>query len=66
MGKGFMILVWDSFGSGLVMVNARMLSRGKDIYGNPTNWWSYKSEEEKESKIKELTEGIENFKVIED
>ena len=39
MGKGYWILVWDDFGDGLVLLNARMHSESEDMYGNPRNWW---------------------------
>ena len=39
MGQGYIILVWDSFGSGLVRVNARLHSEDKDMYHNERNWW---------------------------
>jgi hypothetical protein len=39
MGDGYWILVWDDFGSGLVMVNPRLHVEGVDGYGNPRNWW---------------------------
>ncbi len=40
MGEGYSVLLWDSYGGGLVMVNARLLSDGGDLYGNPANWFS--------------------------
>jgi len=65
MGKGFSILVWDSFGCGLVMVNPRVLHDGTfDLYGNPNNWFSYNTDFDKEEKINKLTEGIEHFLII--
>ena len=39
MGRGYWILVWDDWGTGLVMINPRMHIDGKDFYGNPRNWW---------------------------
>lgn len=39
MGKGYSVLVWDGYGAGLVMLNARLLVEGVDLYGNPCNWW---------------------------
>ncbi len=40
MGSGYCVLVWDSFGAGLVRVNPRLVTDGTfDMYGNPTNWW---------------------------
>lgn len=66
MGKGFAILVWDSWGSGLVRINPRLLDNGAtDIYGNPNNWFPYNSEEQKQEIIKELTNGIKHFDIIE-
>ena len=65
MGKGFWILVWEDWGSGLVMINPKLLEDGTlDIYGNPNNWWSYQSNEEKRQKVEELTKGYTHFKVI--
>lgn len=65
MGKGFSILVWDSFGGGLVMVNPRILGDGTlDLYGNPNNWWSYNTDLDKEEKINKLTKGIKHFLII--
>jgi hypothetical protein len=65
MGQGFAILIWDSWGAGLVRVNARLLSKGEDMYGNPKNWWPYKTEDEKTAKIIELTDGLYQFDIIE-
>ena len=39
MPNGYWVLVWDGYGSGLVLCNARLHSEGLDIYGNPRNWW---------------------------
>jgi hypothetical protein len=39
MGDGYWILVWDDYGSGLVMLNPRLHVEGVDSYGNPQNWW---------------------------
>lgn len=64
MGKGFAILVWDAWGSGLVRINPRLLDVGFDIYGNPNNWFSYTSEDERENKIEELTKNIQHFQII--
>jgi hypothetical protein len=65
MGKGFWILVWEDWGSGLVMINPKLLEDGTlDIYGNPNNWWAYQTDEEKQAKVKELTKGYNYFKVI--
>lgn len=65
MGKGFAILVWTAWGSGLVRINPRLLDNGAtDIYGNPKNWFPYSTEEEKEEMIKELTKGVEHFEII--
>jgi len=66
MGKGFAILVWTAWGSGLVRINARLLDDGtKDIYGNANNWWAYSNDAEKNDLITELTKGIEHFEIIE-
>lgn len=66
MGNGFAILVWDSWGAGLVRVNPRLLDNGElDMYGNPKNWFSYKTNAEKERLIEELTIGHKHFMVIE-
>ena len=65
MGNGISILVWDSYGQGLVRVNPRLIINGKDCYDNDCNWFPYKSKEEKEKLISELTKGYAHFKVIE-
>lgn len=39
MGQGYYILLWDSWGGGLVRVNARLYFEGTDVYGNPQNWF---------------------------
>jgi hypothetical protein len=39
MGDGYWILVWDGFGSGLIMLNPRLHTDGVDKAGNPRNWW---------------------------
>ena len=66
MGKGFSILVWDSFGGGLVMINPRIIDDGTlDLYGNPNNWFPYSSNEQKELKINELTKDFEHFTIVE-
>ena len=66
MGNGFAILAWDAWGCGLVRINARLLDDGmKDLYGNPNNWWSYDTDEEKDKLIDELTKDIENYQIIE-
>lgn len=65
MGKGFSILVWDSWGSGLVKVNPRLLTDGtEDLYGNPRNWWPYSTEEEKKEMVSKLTEGIKHYHIV--
>lgn len=51
MGKGFWILVWDDWGSGLNMINPRLYTRGD------RNWWPYQIEAERDSLIQEF--GIE-------
>ena len=43
MGKGYWVLVWDGWGSGLNMINPRLLT---DEKGN--NWWSCPAELEGE------------------
>ena len=66
MGKGFAILVWDKWGSGLIRINARLLDNGlTDIYGNLNNWFPYDNEITKQELISELTKGINFFKIIE-
>lgn len=66
MGEGFSILTWDMWGSGLVRVNPSLVTDGtKDIYGNPVNWWLYKTPEERANKINELIKGLVNWMVIE-
>lgn len=43
MGEnGYIILVWDGYGSGLVRINPRLHSEGTDLHGNPCNWWTCK------------------------
>jgi hypothetical protein len=37
--KGYWILIWDGWGSGLVMLNPRLHSEGVDLDGNPLNWF---------------------------
>ena len=65
MGRGFAILVWDSWGSGLVRINPRLLDNGHtDIYGNPNNWFPCKSEEQKHEMIKELVGDNKYYVVI--
>lgn len=39
MGKGYAILIWDDWGFGLVRINPRLYTRGKDPYGNDNNWF---------------------------
>lgn len=65
MGKGFSILIWDSFGAGLVRVNPRLAVKGLDMYGNPNNWFAYKSDTEKHALISELVEGAKHYRIIE-
>lgn len=66
MGKGFSILVWDDWGSGLVMVNPRIIDDGTlDFYGNQNNWFPYNSDEQKNKKIEELTKGYEHYTIVE-
>jgi len=36
---GYVILIWDGWGCGLVRVKARLLTEGNDMYGNGRNWW---------------------------
>ena len=65
MGKGFSILTWDDWGSGMVRINARLVSHGEDIYGNPVNWFPYRSNQEREDKINMYTIGLPHYKIIE-
>jgi len=65
MGNGFFILIWDSWGAGLVRVNPRLLSIGKDLYGNPRNWFPYKTNKEKEDMVMEMTKNLEYYDVFE-
>lgn len=60
---GYRILLWDSWGGGLVMVNPRFLAEGEDLYGNPNNWWSCDEEITDEEIIKKhkLTEQTHYF-----
>ncbi len=53
MGSGYWILLWDGFGSGLVMINPRLLTDGRDIYQNPNNWFSC-NENTKDEEIVDL------------
>jgi len=41
MGTGYMILLWDGWGSGLIRINPRFYTDGVDMYGNPRNWWAF-------------------------
>jgi hypothetical protein len=43
MGSGYMVLLWDGYGSGLVMINPRFYTKGVDMYGNPRNWFPFHS-----------------------
>lgn len=55
MGNGFAILAWDDFGQGLVRINPRLLTDGtKDLHDNDCNWFPYNTDEEKETKIKNV------------
>ena len=40
MGSGYHILVWGNFGAGLVLLAPGLHTEGKDLYGNPRNWWA--------------------------
>ena len=46
MGEGYWILLWDGWGSGLVMLNPRLHTEGVDCYGNPRNWFPHPEGEE--------------------
>lgn len=39
MGSGYIILVYDGFGCGLIRINPRLHAEGRDKHGNPVNWW---------------------------
>ncbi len=42
MGRGYWILIWDSWGSGLHKVNARLLEEFPNPDSNEaTNWFSF-------------------------
>lgn len=45
MGHGYWILLWDGYGSGLVLINPRLHAEGLDQYGNPNNCWPCTAEE---------------------
>ena len=63
--QGYKILIWDGFGSGLVMINPRIYSEGVDIYDHPKNWWSCsKDMEEDEVLHKHNLVGQENVQII--
>lgn len=65
--KGFYIIAWDAWGSGLVRVNPRLIDDGTlDLYGNPNNYFHFDNEEEKQVLISKLTENVNHFKVITD
>ena len=66
MGNGYWILIWDSWGSGLVMVNPRLYTEGFDLYNNRCNWFSCDKEMTDDEIIKKhkLDEKFEHFKII--
>lgn len=39
MGFGYMILLFDGYGAGLVLINPRFYVEGVDLHGNPRNWF---------------------------
>lgn len=60
MGQCFRVLVWDGWGTGLHMINPRLLTDE-----NGFNYFSYYSEAEKYQLLGELLNGLEYYKVIE-
>lgn len=58
LGQGFWILVWDAFGSGLNLINPRLL----EVEGR--NWWAYHADDEKSAKLATLTAGLKHYHVI--
>lgn len=44
MGHGYWILLCDSWGVGLTMINPRLFSEGVDDQGNPRNWFPLNKE----------------------
>jgi len=66
MGKGYWILVWDGFGAGLVAINPRLHTAGKDMYGNPQNWWPCDDDttEEQIAELHGLDDKYENYRIV--
>jgi len=59
MGKGFWLLAWDSWGSGLNMVNPRIITGA-----NGDNFFRYGDVKDKQMQVKILTSNLEHWKVI--
>lgn len=59
MGRVFWILTWDKWGSGLNMINPRLV---EDERGN--NSFVCSDEAEKQELIKQYTAGLEYYKII--
>jgi hypothetical protein len=51
MGQGFWVLIWDSWGSGLNMINPRLYTNEE---GN--NWFSYNGEDDREAKVQAIVD----------
>ena len=65
MGSGYWILIADGFGSGLVLLNPRLLSNGVDMYGNEKNWYPCDKETSNEEIINlHNLEQYKFFKII--
>jgi hypothetical protein len=60
MGRGFWILTWDSFGTGLNMNNARLLT---DEDGN--NWFVLRDKTPKETALDIFGKLPHHYKIIE-
>lgn len=67
MGHGYLILLWDGWGAGLVRINPRLHTEGEDMHGNPKNWWSCEKETTNQEILEKhtLPEGA-YFKIIRD
>lgn len=62
MNKGYLILVWDAYGSGTVMVNPRLHVEGEDCYGNPKNKFYLSGKPMTNIEIAEKHKLSENYK----
>ncbi len=62
MGKGFWVLIWDGWGTGLNMINPRLYT---DDEGN--NWFPYEDEIDKKDKLFHIKRKNEPYmKVLDD